>query len=389
MTQLEADWLKSRQVQEVLDVLADGGYQAFVVGGAVRNALLGLAVTDLDIATSARPEQVIDLAERAGIRAVPTGIEHGTVTLIVGDTPFEVTTFRRDIETDGRRAVVAFSDTVEEDAARRDFTLNALYADASGRVLDPVGGMADLRARRIVFVGDPDTRIKEDFLRSLRFFRFTAQYGDPDQGLDPDALAAIADNLEGLESLARERIGAEMIKLLGAKDPGPAIAAMQITGVLIRLLPGAVADMVFPLVHLEGDAGRSPDWVRRLAALGGEDPAERLRLPKKAARRLDILLAGLSSTASLAEIAWREGEDVAWDVALLRSAGLGAPMPDSVGAEVALGASVEFPLSAQDLMPDHEGPALGAALKSAERLWIDSGFKLDRDALLLVLGKAG
>lgn len=389
MTQLDADWLKSPPVQTVLKLLTDAGHAAYVVGGAVRNALLGLPVADIDIATSARPDVVTALAEDAGLRAVPTGIEHGTVTLIVDETPFEVTTFRRDIETDGRHAVVTFSDRLDEDAARRDFTLNALYADGNGRVLDPMGGLGDLSARRIVFVGDPERRIREDYLRSLRFFRFTAQYGDPEQGLDPEALAAIAAHLDGLDRLARERIGAEMVKLLSARDPAPALAAMQVTGVLLRILPGAVADMVFPLVHLEGEAQVPPDWKRRLAALGGEDPPDRLRLSAKAARQVAYLRQRLTDAIGLAEISWRMGPETARDVALLRAASLSMPLAASVPGEIARGAGATFPLAAADLMPRYQGPALGSALERAERLWIDSGFAMDRDALISALGKAG
>ena len=223
------------------------------------------------------------LAAAAGLAAVPTGIDHGTVTLLSDGQPFEVTTFRRDVETFGRHATVAFSTDIAEDAARRDFTMNALYAEPDGTLVDPLGGLADLRARRVRFVGDPARRIAEDYLRILRFFRIHAWYGDPAGGLDPEGLAACAALQEGLDSLSRERVGAEIAKLLAARDPAPAVAAMAATGILARVLPGADPRALAPLVHLEAGAGLAPRWQRRLAALGGR---RRLaRPPPPVARR--------------------------------------------------------------------------------------------------------
>ena len=239
MTQINDAWLKDADTQKVMTLLLVAGHQVFAVGGCVRNSLLGMPVTDIDIATSATPDEVVALAKSAELKAIPTGYDHGTVTIVVGQSPFEITTFRHDVETDGRRALVAFTDNIHEDARRRDFTMNALYADANGTVHDPLGGLDDLRARRVRFIEDADARIKEDYLRSLRFFRFHAQYGDPEQGLDEEALAAISANLDGLETLAAERIGAEMRKLLNATDPAPSLAAMNATGSLITILPGA------------------------------------------------------------------------------------------------------------------------------------------------------
>jgi tRNA nucleotidyltransferase/poly(A) polymerase len=200
--------------------------------------------------------------------------------------PFEVTTLRRDVETDGRHAVVAFGTSLEEDAARRDFTLNALYLDADGAVLDPVGGLPDLRAARVRFVGDARARVREDHLRSLRFFRFHATHGDPAGGIDADALDAVARNLDGLDALSRERVTGEVLRLLAAPDPAPALAAMRATGALHRVLPGAAAEAVAPLVHVEAALGLPPDPIRRLAALSN---GEGLRLPSRDARRLGLL----------------------------------------------------------------------------------------------------
>lgn len=387
MTRLDADWLRDDATQQALGLLTGAGHQAFVVGGCVRNALLGVPVNDVDIATSAPPETVIELADAAGIRSVPTGVDHGTVTLVIDGQGFEITTFRRDVETDGRRAVVSFSATLEDDAARRDFTMNALYADADGTVTDPVNGLPDLRERHVRFVGHAEDRIREDYLRSLRFFRFHAQYGDPERGLDADALAAIAGNLDGLGQLAAERVWSELRKLLSAADPAPALAAMETSGVLGRLLPGASSRFVGPLVYLEGEGGIPPEAIRRLAALGGAGGD--LRLSRQDARRLDTLRSAVEKGTGLAELAWREGAEIAWDAALLRAALSEAPLAPETGRVIARGMQARFPLTAADLMPDLSGAALGRALKVAERAWIDSDFSLDRQSLEGVARKAG
>jgi len=322
----------------------------------------------------------MDLAAAAGLKAVPTGFEHGTVTVIAAHVPHEVTTFRRDVETFGRHATVAFADRVEDDASRRDFTMNALYAEADGAVVDPLGGLADLRARRVRFVGDADARIREDYLRILRFFRFHAWYGDAAEGLDADGLAACAEHSAGIETLSRERVGAEMRKLLAAPDPAPVVAAMQASGVLGHVLPGAEMRALAPLVHLE--AGLAPDAIRRLAVLGGEDAAERLRLSRADARRLDLLRGLIGSMAGPAELGFVHGADLARDALLARAAVMEQPLPRGWEGAVAKGAGATFPVRAADLMPALDGPALGARLAELQARWIASGFTLGREDLL-------
>ncbi|RLL72340.1 CCA tRNA nucleotidyltransferase [Paenirhodobacter hankyongi] len=378
---LTGAWIEAAHVQRVLALLEAGGHLAFLVGGCVRNAALGTAVSDIDISTDARPERVVALAEAAGLRAVPTGIEHGTVTVIADHEPHEITTFRRDIETFGRHATVAFSTRIEEDAARRDFTMNALYARADGTVLDPLGeGLADLAARRLRFVGEPTQRIREDYLRILRFFRFTAWYGAPEEGFDAEGLAACAMLAEGIERLSRERVGHEMRKLLGAPDPAPAIAAMATTGILPHVLPGADPAGLAPLVHLE--AGLPADPIRRLAVLGGTDPAERLRLSKPEARRLERLREGALSGEGPAVLGYRLGARDGLDAVLIQAALTGMPPAETSRNRVEFGAAQRFPVQAADLMPALQGAALGARLKELEARWIASGFALDRAALL-------
>ena len=383
MTRISGAWIERLETRAVLDLLETAGYRALFVGGCVRDALAGRAVKDIDMATDARPDTVVALAEAAGLQAIPTGIDHGTITVVSGGTPFEITTFRRDIETDGRRAVVAYSDRIEEDAMRRDLTINALYADRRGVVLDPMGtGIRDLDRGLVRFVGEADARIREDYLRSLRYFRFLACYGDPNAGSDPDALAAISANLGGLDTLAAERIGHEMRRLLDAPDPGPAVAVMAQTGALGRVLPGADITALGPLVHLEGENGIAPNWLRRLLALGGEDPVDRLRLSRQEQRDLDRLRRALERLDGNAELGYRLGRASAMDVALIRAAATGTPLAPDTSHEIALGADAEFPVKAADLMPGLTGPDLGARLDELERHWIASGFALGRDDLL-------
>ena len=363
----------------VLDLLARSGHRAWIVGGAVRDALLEKPLGDLDMTTDARPERVMELAQAAGLRTVPTGLDHGTVAVLAGG-PVEVTTLRRDVATDGRHSTVAFGTDPEEDARRRDFTINALYLAPDGALLDPVGGLRDLEARRIRFVGDASTRIREDYLRSLRYFRFHAWHGDPETGLDPDALDAVARNLDGLDTLSRERVGHETLRLLAAPDPAPAVAAMRITGVLARVLPGAGDGLLAPLVHIEGEARLPLDPLRRLAALGGEEPAEALRLSKGQARRLERLQEHMASPLGPGELGYRLGEGEALDVLALRAA-LSNALLDPATAEAArFGAAQAFPVRAADLAP-LSGPELGRRLSALERAWIASGFALPRDAL--------
>ena len=377
---IEGAWISRPETQAVCRALESGGYQALFVGGCVRNALLGEPVGDIDIATDAPPESVMELARQAGLKPVPTGIEHGTVTVVSNGLPHEVTTFRKDVETDGRRARVAFSREVVEDARRRDFTINALYARSDGTVIDPLGGLPDLQARTVRFIDDPEARIREDYLRILRFFRFHAWYGHG--GLEPEGLAACAALARGLHGLSRERVGAEMLKLLAAPDPAPAVAAMRASGVLAHVLPGGDDHLLAPLVHLEKAAGVAPEPVRRLATLGGEDVADRFRLSKAQARRRDTLAEQAAGAAPAAELGYRHGVETGRDILLLRAAQENRSMTDKDLADLAHGAEAVFPVSARDLMPAHQGPALGRKLAELERVWIDSRFTLGRDALL-------
>lgn len=377
---LEEDWLKDERTETIVNAVEAAGYKIYFVGGCVRNSLLGEPVGDIDMSTDALPEVILRVCEEAGLKVVPTGIEHGTVTVVAGGLPHEITTFRRDIRTDGRRAVVEFSQDVADDARRRDFTMNALYCDKAGNIVDPLSGLEDLKARRVRFIEDANQRIREDYLRALRFFRFHAWYGDPQAGMDAEALAAIADNLDGLDKLSADRVGAEMLKLLAAPDPGPAVAAMSTVGVLNKLLPGTDPKWLSVLIHIEN--GFKPDPIRRLATLGGGDPSDRLRLSRKDRKSWVAIRDMVGTAANAAELGYRYGEEAANNGFLVRAALTETPPGDEDFESIRMGAATTFPVRAADLQHELAGPELGKRLKSLENIWIASGFTATREDLL-------
>lgn len=372
---IEGDWLRHPGTQSLCRALNEAGHQALFVGGCVRNALMGVAVNDIDIATDALPDYVSILAENARFKVVPTGIDHGTVTVIAQGVPHEVTTFRQDVETDGRRAIVRFSSDVATDAARRDFTMNALYAQPDGEVVDPLGGLPDLQARRVRFVGDANERIAEDYLRILRFFRFFAWYGDPENGVDAEGLAACAANSAGLETLSRERVGAELCKLLSAPDPSIAVSSMAQAGVLAVALPGADARVLPVLVHFGVTS-----WIARLAVMGGA--VETLRLSRPDLTKITLIRNEIGNLSGAAELGYRHGLEVSEAVILGRASMFEAAPPHNWQAQAQLGSRAQFPVSAADLMPSLHGKALGDQLRALEARWIASNFTLTKADLL-------
>ncbi|RWO84310.1 CCA tRNA nucleotidyltransferase [Mesorhizobium sp.] len=404
----KADWLGERHLQRLLAALADGGEEARVAGGAVRNALIGQPVADVDIATTTVPDETIRRAEAAGFKAVPTGIEHGTITIVAGGKPFEVTTLRADIETDGRRAKVLFGRDWKADAERRDFTINALYAEADGTIVDLVGGIADIEARRLRFIGDPEARIREDYLRILRFFRFFAWYGDGRP--DAEGLKACARLKEGLGQLSVERVWSELKKLLSAPDPSRALLWMRQAGVLTSVLPESEKwgiDAIHALTRAEKDLGWAPDPLLRLEAIVPPDAArmktlaERLKLSVSDAGRLRqwALTAPVGPKTTEAELAKRlYGGDRQGLVDRLRlslASARARAVEDNDALLEAGGFSrllafagkwkkPDFPLKGADLtrLGASPGPKFGATLKNLENEWIESGFALDRGALL-------
>ncbi len=403
-----AQWLAEPHLQKLLAALAANGEEARIAGGAVRNTLMGEAVTDIDIATTNLPDQTVSRAAKAGFKTVPTGYEHGTVTVIAAGRPFEVTTLRADVETDGRRAKVVFGRDWRQDAERRDFTINALYAEADGTVVDLVGGIADLQSRTLRFIGDPEARIREDFLRILRFFRFFAWYGDGRP--DAEGLKACARLKDGLARLSAERISAEMKKLLSAPDPSRALLWMRQTSVLTAILPESEKwgiDAISGLIAAERDLGWQADPLLRLAAIVPPDPArleamgERMRLANAETRRLcDWANAPLppadTGTSALAKLLYRHGKSGLRDRLRLAQAGARAVAASDDKALITAGGYSRllkelenwkrpvFPLGGRDLaaLGVAPGKPMGDLLRVLEQEWIDSGFGLDRGALV-------
>lgn len=402
------EWFKEAALRRVLDLLNAGGGEARIVGGAVRNSLMGLGVADIDIATTLLPDEVMARAAKDGIKAVPTGIAHGTVTLVVDGKPFEVTTLRKDVETDGRHASVAFSTDWQTDADRRDLTINALYAKADGEVVDLVGGLPDIETRTVRFIGDAATRIAEDHLRILRYFRFFAYYGSG----RPDAagLRACAAARSKLGSLSAERVWAETKKLLAAPDPGRALLWMRQVGALTEILPETEKwgiDAIPGLVTTEKALGWLSDPLLRLASIvppdGGrlKSLAERLKLSKADAGRLAAwasapVINDETPSAAFGKLLYKHGTDgistrlrLALAVARSKAEGDFSEMARTARLGKLLDIAEHwqkpvFPVSGGDALEAgiQPGPRVGETLAAIEQQWVDSNFSLDRATLL-------
>lgn len=374
----DASWRHANGLDRLLEALGATEGDIRYVGGAVRDTLLGLPVKDIDCATRLLPEESSRRITAAGFKAIPTGIAHGTVTALLPSGPVEVTTLRRDVSTDGRHAVVAFTDAWREDAARRDFTINALSADPlTGEVHDYFGGIADLKAGLVRFIGDPLQRIAEDHLRILRLFRFHARFGKG--APDTAALDACIARANDLMALSRERIADELLKLLGGSDPAPTVRLMSDSGIFRPIIPEIDADGVARLERLiprEGDARLSADPLRRLGALLPNDSAtaaaiaQRLKLSKAATRRLEQAASGSDGAARA--LAYRFGTDVASDL-LLR----GERPVETLGLDQLDGwERPRLPIGGGDLiaMGLRPGPTVAATLQAIERQWISEDF---------------
>ena len=402
---LEAAWLREAPLSDLLAALDRAGEEARVVGGAVRNTLVGDPPGDIDIATTALPREVMRRVEAAGFKAVPTGIEHGTVTVVAAGRPFEITTLREDVETFGRHAKVAFGRDWKRDAERRDFTINALSASRTGTLHDYVGGLADIAVRRVRFIGDPARRIAEDYLRILRFFRFHAAFGE---GMpDPQGLAACIAARAGLERLSRERVRMELLKLLVARHPLGAIEVMTECGLLDQVL-GAVPLLASfaKMIEIEAVLSMPADPIQRLGALGVwvVEDADRLR------QRLRMANVEYERLASMADGWWRaspaRGEQ--WARVLLYWLGrehyiervlLAWARSPQFAADTSWRAlatlperwlAPSFPLRAADFIGRGvpKGRKVGAALAAAEKAWVAAGFPLDSTALTAIADAA-
>lgn len=392
------DWMAAPETVSVFDALSANGAIARFVGGCVRDAVLGRVIKDVDIATDATPETVMRLLQTAGLKAIPTGIDHGTVTAVSGGKPYEVTTLRQDVETDGRRAQVVFTDNWAEDAARRDFTMNALYCDPDGTLYDPVNGLGDAHAGRVRFVGDPGRRIEEDRLRILRFFRFHAWFGTGE--LDVEGLAAALAGSRGLSDLSAERVRVEMLRLLEAPDPLMVFQVMVTSGILSDLLPEATKlARLARLVKIE-IALDHVDPVRRLGAVletegdGMVAISDRLRLSNEERDRLiGVLNCSATPNPTLSDSGTRRmqyglGRRLFVDAALLRWAesDTDTDAPSWISYVQAAEQRLQplFPLRGADVVAAGvaAGPKVGALLTHVENWWIDGDFTADQSACL-------
>jgi poly(A) polymerase len=390
-----AGWFKAKETQALMQALegARAGGSRFV-GGCVRNTLMGREVDDIDIATQLTPDRVTEIAQRAGFAAHPTGIEHGTVTVVVNHKPFEVTTLRRDVSTNGRRATVAFTESWQEDAERRDFRLNALYADASGQIHDPTGGgLDDARAGRVIFIGDAHTRLREDHLRILRFFRFNAWYAKGP--LDPQGIAACADMVAGLDALSVERIWKEVKKLLAAPDPRAAWEGLTAIEARARALPEMANEArLDALVTLEADLMLPVDAMTRVAAAltdqeSAKALARRLKLSNEERERLvaalgdDVKLTSYMSLREMRRAIYKLGNEAFRDRIMLAWAGAGGEKAQQWRALVAHGqmwAPPKLPLSGNEVIAAGvpAGPKVGLVMREVEDWWIDADFPDDK-----------
>ena len=402
----DAPWLTAGALPRLLGVLDRDGEEARVVGGAVRNALLSAPIAEIDVATTAVPEEVIRRVTAAGFKHVPTGIEHGTVTVIIDRHPFEVTTLRKDVESYGRHAKVEFGRDWKADAERRDFTINALSATRDGTIYDYTGGLDDLGHRRVRFIGDPAKRIAEDYLRILRFFRFHAAYGTRDHP-DPAGLAACIRGRNGLDQLSRERLRMEMLKLVVAPHAVPTLISMTDAGLLLRVLGGVSYLASFEnMAKVEAAIGAEPNAVRRLGALAVAVPEDaerlwqRLRLSNSEHERLASMGEGWGRISPLygekagKALLYRLRPQQFTDRVLLGWARSNAAAHDTEWHALATlpqrWTAPTFPLKAADFMKRGvpQGPALGAALAAAEQAWVALGFPDDATALGAIVDEA-
>ncbi|MBA8880574.1 CCA tRNA nucleotidyltransferase [Phyllobacterium myrsinacearum] len=404
----KAPWLQDAALQKLLAALSANGEGARIVGGAVRNTLLGQAVSDLDIATTCVPDETIHRAEAAGFKTVPTGISHGTVTVIADKRPFEVTTLRADVKTDGRHAAVAFGRDWQVDAARRDFTINALYVEADGTIVDLVGGLADIESRTLRFIGDAEQRIREDYLRILRFFRFFAWYGHGRP--ESEGLKACARLKDGLAQLSSERVWSELKNMLAAPDPSRALLWMRQAGVLTAVLPESEKwgiDTIHGLVKTEKELGWHADPLLRLASIVPphtdrvNEMAQRLKLSNQERERLLAWAAAVVPNPEISEAGFAKRlyrSDGQGMIDRLRLALVSARM-DALNDNAAMMRAghlskllefaeryekPKFPVTGGDLVAAglEKGPEVGKLQRALEDTWIDSGFILDRSALL-------
>ena len=378
----ETKWLRNPSAQKLSKLYKSFGYQVLFVGGCVRNTILKMPVTDIDLATDAQPEEIIKIAKENNIRFVPTGLAHGTITLIIDNKNYQITTFRTDFDHDGRYAKVEFTESLLLDASRRDLTINALYCNHVGEVIDPLNGLDDIKKQKIKFIGNPNERIKEDNLRILRFFRFQAIYGNKNLEIDSIALEACHNHKSKLAALSKERITGELRKILSAPNPLEVIIKMNETGVLNELFQNVSIDSLEAYLKTEEKFKININWLGRLLSLQVTQEEESLKLTRCEFKFLKQTKSAIENQIHVLEFSYYNGVENGKIYSILQNFRHNIILSKNLLNQINSLATKKFPITAKDLMPEISGKKLGEALRSLEDRWIKSNFTLSKKDLL-------
>jgi len=378
----ETKWLRNPSAQKLSKLYKNSGYQVLFVGGCVRNTILKMPVTDIDLATDAQPEEIIKIAKENNIRFVPTGLAHGTITLIIDNKNYQITTFRTDFDHDGRYAKVEFTESLLLDASRRDLTINALYCNHVGEVIDPLNGLDDIKKQKIKFIGNPNERIKEDNLRILRFFRFQAIYGNKNLEIDSIALEACHNHKSKLAALSKERITSELRKILSAPNPLEVIIKMNETGVLNELFQKVSIDSFEAYLKTEEKFKININWLGRLLSLQVTQEEECLKLTRCEFKFLKQTKSAIENQIHVLEFSYYNGVENGKIYSILQNFRHNIILSKNLLKQINSLATKKFPIIAKDLMPEINGKKLGEALRSLEDRWIKSNFTLSKKELL-------
>ena len=378
----ETKWLRNPSAQKLSKLYKNFGYQVLFVGGCVRNTILKMPVTDIDLATDAQPEEIIKIAKENNIRFVPTGLAHGTITLIIDNKNYQITTFRTDFDHDGRYAKVEFTESLLLDASRRDLTINALYCNHVGEVIDPLNGLDDIKKQKIKFIGNPNERIKEDNLRILRFFRFQAIYGNKNLEIDSIALEACHNHKSKLAALSKERITSELRKILSAPNPLEVIIKMNETGVLNELFQNVSIDSLEAYLKTEEKFKININWLGRLLSLQVTQEEESLKLTRCEFKFLKQTKSAIENQIHVLEFSYYNGVENGKIYSILQNFRHNIILSKNLLNQINSLATKKFPITAKDLMPEISGKKLGEALRSLEDRWIKSNFTLSKKELL-------
>ena len=379
----ETKWLRNPSAQKLSKLYKNFGYQVLFVGGCVRNTILKMPVTDIDLATDAQPEEIIKIAKENNIRFVPTGLAHGTITLMIDNKNYQITTFRTDFDHDGRYAKVEFTESLLLDASRRDLTINALYCNHVGEVIDPLNGLDDIKKQKIKFIGNPNERIKEDNLRILRFFRFQAIYGNKNLEIDSIALEACHNHKSKLAALSKERITSELRKILSAPNPLEVIIKMNETGVLNELFQKVSIDSLEAYLKTEEKFKININWLGRLLSLQVTQEEESLKLTRCEFKFLKQTKSAIENQIHVLEFSYYNGVENGKIYSILQNFRHNIILSKNLLNQINSLATKKFPITAKDLMPEISGKKLGEALRSLEDRWIKSNFTLSKKDLLV------